>query len=138
MWNLLWKNIMNGCKILIVDDNTIVNSVYQNLFEGMGACVDTVTNLNQAQALIRNNVYDLVLSDLRLNGTDSREGLDVVRMARDTFPDAQIIIVTAEDVCEIREKAIRMGANHLFEKPVCPMDILKHIQNAIRDTVPSM
>lgn len=123
---------MNGCHILIVDDDTVVTCAYKTLFEGMGATVDTASDFNRAKTLIENQAYDVVLSDLRLSGTCSCEGFEIVRLARNAFPRAQIIMVTAEDGDEVREKALRLGADQVFEKPICPMDILKHIQNEIR------
>ena len=72
----------------------------------------------EAEALLTVRDYAILIADLRLTGVHGREGLELVRVARQQCPLARIIVVTAFGSPELECEARRCGADVLFEKPV--------------------
>src|SRR5204862_240786 len=81
-------NLMeNGvAHILIVDDEETILFAMGQYIMAQGCTVDTARELEEAQALLSNIRYHLVVADLRLSGTHGSEGLDLVGMVRECCP----------------------------------------------------
>src|ERR1043166_984105 len=65
-------------RILIVDDEDLIVLAMRKYFEGLGYLVDSAFELEEAQAMLANYEYDLVIADLRLTGIGGVEGLQIV------------------------------------------------------------
>jgi DNA-binding response OmpR family regulator len=61
-------------RILIVDDEELIVLAMRRYFEGLGYVVDSAYELEEAQAMLANVPYDLVIADLRLTGIGGVEG----------------------------------------------------------------
>jgi DNA-binding response OmpR family regulator len=91
--------------MLIVDDERVITFALKNYFVELGFTVDCAGESEEALALLSYKEYDVVIADLRLTGTTSEEGLDVIRLARERSSSTCIILLTA------------LGADALLQKP---------------------
>jgi DNA-binding NtrC family response regulator len=111
-------------RVLVVDDEPAVLFAYRKLLEKDGMTVDSSANLEEAIKYIRSRHYLAVIADMRLAGTDNRDGLEILRVIQNEHPDTKTILATGYGDSEIEKTARTLGALYYFKKPVQPSDLL--------------
>jgi signal transduction histidine kinase len=101
-------------KVLVVDDEESVVVTIKAILELDGYNVATTTSGVQARSMVRDNEYDLVLTDLRLEDGD---GLDVLKAVRESYPETVTIMLTGYASLESAIQALRAGAYDYLVKP---------------------
>lgn len=101
-------------KMLVVDDEAGMRQLLESAFRDRGFNVSTASNGDVAIELIQTQSFDIVITDLRMPG---RDGLGVLRAAREFSPDTSVIIVTAYGSIETAVEAMRLGAHDFIAKP---------------------
>jgi len=101
-------------RVLVVDDEQSVTVTMAAILEMDGYSVATALRGVEALELIRQEVFDLVLTDLRL---DDFDGMDVLAAARRKSPDTVGIVLTGYASLESAVKALREGAYDYMLKP---------------------
>lgn len=117
-------------KILVVDDEEAILLAFKKLLQRPDVDVDGCDCLACAKDNVEKNFYDIVIADLRLSGTLSQEGFELIKYVKDRYYESIIVLITAYGSSGIKEKAYEMGVNFYFEKPVSVEnlnDILKSI-----------
>lgn len=109
--------------ILVVDDEQSILFAMEQYFTAQGCTVDCAQELEEAQALLSNVRYALVLADLRLSGINSAEGLDLVSFARERCPGARVVMLTAYGSPEIEREAKRRGVDIFMHKSTPLADV---------------
>ena len=94
-------------RILIVDDEEDLTIGYSKCLSKVGYEVKTAGSGEEALDLLRQEIFDLVLLDVRLPNMD---GLEVLSKTLEIDPDLIIIMVTAHGSVESAVDAMRMGA----------------------------
>src|SRR5260370_42163864 len=82
-----------------------------------GYQVDCARELEEAEALISNMHYSLVIADMRLTGIQAAEGLELGAFVRQRCFSARVIIMTAYSTAEMECEAWRLGAAFFLHKP---------------------
>ena len=86
-------------------------------FTSLGYEVDCASELEEAEILIAQHAYALVIADLRLTGSSGSEGLEIVKTVRVHRPDTRVIMLTAYGSPEIEAEAKRRGVDAFLHKP---------------------
>lgn len=110
-------------KILIVDDEELIVAAMRRYFEGLGYAIDSAHELEEAQALLANRQYDLVIADLRLTGIGGVEGLQIVSDIHQRCADTRVILLSAYGTPEIERESYNRGADAFLHKPKSMMEI---------------
>lgn len=110
-------------KILVVDDEESILFAFSKILVRPHIEVHTAQTLNEALALLQKNSYDIVIADLRLSGTASFEGFNVIATVAETQKECKIIVMTAYGDEKTKEKVFSLGADFYIEKPVSPQKI---------------
>jgi CheY-like chemotaxis protein len=114
--------------ILLVDDEPDLVVNCERLLRRLGhTCLRAHTG-SDAVALIDREGPDLVVTDLRLPGTD---GLAVARHARQHAPPIAVILITAYDSPQARSAALESGAATYLPKPFSNSAFVDAIQRAL-------
>ena len=108
---------VNSPAMLVVDDEKTITFAIQNYFTRRGYRVDCAQELEEAEALMANVPYDVVIADLRLTGVHGSEGLEIVRSVRERYPKTRVILLTAYGSPEIEAAAVRYGVHSFLQKP---------------------
>lgn len=108
---------MSNHSMLVVDDERVITFALRNYFGEHGFAVDCASECEEALALLTHKDYDIVIADLRLTGTVSEEGLEVVRLARERSSATSIILLTAYRTAGVDQKAHALGVDVLLQKP---------------------
>jgi len=110
-------------RILIVDDEELIVMAMRRYFEGLGYTIDSAHELEEAQALLANRRYDLVIADLRLSGIGGVEGLQIVSDIHQRCADTRVILLSAYGTPEIERESYNRGADAFLHKPKSMMEI---------------
>jgi two-component system sensor histidine kinase/response regulator len=114
---------MASGRLLVVDDEESVAITMGAILEMDGYDVTISTSGTDAFAKIHDRVYDLVLTDLRLDDID---GLSIIAEVCRVQPDTVSIILTGYASIESAIKALRQGAYDYLIKP-CEVDELRAV-----------
>ena len=106
-------------RILIVDDEETVTLTLQGILELDGYDVTSTTSGEIALELMRTRPFDLILTDLRMEGVD---GFDLMHELHKISPDAVAVVLTGYGSLDSAVKALREGA---YDYLVKPCDVLE-------------
>jgi two-component system response regulator (stage 0 sporulation protein F) len=121
-------------RILIVDDNSVVQDILRQFFEGRYT-VQLAANASQALSLIVRTKPDIVLLDVKMPGLD---GLSLLKSLRDTGVTTPIFVMTGYDSLQVAQDALNSGANAYLPKPFDLLHLDRLISDAIgTDAVPA-
>jgi DNA-binding NtrC family response regulator len=115
-------------KILIIDDQSTIRASLSYLLRRFATVIQS-ESLKEAQNALSKDNFDLVISDLRLTGTDGKEGLEILRHVRQTSPETKVIIMTGYGNDAVRKEAYDLGAMHFYEKPLDMAQLLLQVQS---------
>jgi two-component system response regulator (stage 0 sporulation protein F) len=103
-----------GIKILVVDDDKLLRDTLCDILEFDGAETSQAGNGDIAFEMIKNNDYNIIISDVRMPGASGIDLLNNLKEYENKAPE--IIMMSAySDLTE--EKAKQLGASALFLKP---------------------
>ena len=115
--------------ILIVDDDQGQRTVLQTILKREGYTIETAENGVAALEKIEDNLFDVVVSDMRMAQMSGRELLHKIKS---TDPDLPVLIVTAyAEVNDAVDLVAREGAFYYLEKPIQIDTLKKEIRRAI-------
>jgi nitrogen regulation protein NR(I) len=115
-------------KILIVDDDAQLRQSFEKILKEEGHTVRTASSGEDGIALVKREVPDLVIMDVRLPGMD---GLKAFRVIHDLEPKLSVIIMTAHGTTETAIEATKTGAFDYVTKPFEITDMLALIHQAL-------
>ncbi|MEE2887987.1 MAG: sigma-54 dependent transcriptional regulator [Planctomycetota bacterium] len=99
--------------LLVEDEETIAVTLGDDLREA-GHEVTHTPDGKQAIQILRDQVFDCVITDVRLPGAD---GIDVLQAAKAARPDTEVLVMTAFATVEAAVDAMRHGADDYIQKP---------------------
>lgn len=118
---------MRGGRILVVDDEGPQREILRTILSDEGYSVETAPGGTEALRRCQEKSYDLVLTDLRMPGTD---GLSLVeRLIRDD-PPTLVILMTAYGSLDSAEQALKKGAFDYLTKPLEREELLLTVKRA--------
>ncbi|PPT91149.1 histidine kinase [Xanthomonas theicola] len=116
---------LNGLRVLVVDDDMDSRGVTQRFLQEAGAVVEAAVCADDAEALLRERPYDLLVSDV---GMPHRDGHSLIRSVRARGAGAvnriPAIALTAYVRTEDRSQALDAGFNAHLGKPVDPVKLV--------------
>jgi len=109
-------------RLLVVDDEESLRITTAAIFENEGYVVHTAASGDEAIDLLTNEDYDLVLTDLHMEGGD---GLTVLNRIRNQAPLTISVVLTGFASVESAIAALQEGAYDYLIKP-CDIESMKH------------
>src|SRR6188474_1461335 len=101
-------------RILVADDHDSLRRGIVRALSDAHHEVDEAPNGNVAIEKLHEAQYDVVLSDLKMGGSD---GMDVLRSARSLQPNTAVILMTAFGSIHTAVEAMKIGAFDYVQKP---------------------
>ena len=114
--------------VLVVDDQRNVRTTLSLQLREAGHQVVEAEGGRSAVDLVERNVYDLVITDLRMDGVD---GLDVLQAVKRVSPATAVIVMTAYGTVESGVAAMKAGALDYLSKPVKPEEMALVVEQAV-------
>ena len=114
-------------RVLVVDDDEDILSLYSYTLRSAGFLVSTLTAALTLVDQLEKLGPDLLLLDINLPGIS---GIDVCRALRmsDRWEFLPVILISADTAPETRLRAFRSGASDLIQKPVLAEELLARIR----------
>ena len=119
---------MEDGKILVVEDQDAMRESLVIAFRDEGYQVEGVASGEDAIQRLGNNVYDLVVTDLKMKKVD---GLEVLKAVKNANSSTEVVLITAYGTISTAVQAIRDGAYDYVTKPFRHQEILKAAKKAI-------
>jgi DNA-binding NtrC family response regulator len=107
-------------KILVVDDDEELRRMLVDYLTSQGYTVLGTRSTLQAHEALKNDTFDIVMSDLRL---EDGNGLDLLRQVRQISPRTYGILMTGYATMDTAVEAIRIGLFDYLIKPVLPAQL---------------
>ncbi len=117
----------NKTNILILDDEPIVSKRLKPSLERKGYEVETFTRSRDALARIREKRFDIVITDLKMEGIDGMEFLTEVKKL---YPDTEVIVITGFATMDTAKESFRKGVFDFLAKPFKLGEITEVIKKA--------
>jgi two-component system response regulator PilR (NtrC family) len=114
--------------ILVVDDDQGMRELLEIMLTEEGYHVSTAGDARKALAQCRKEIYDLIITDLKMPKMD---GIDFLRKAKDLSPETMVILITAYASAETAVTAMKEGAFDYIEKDFSIEDLKGIIRNAL-------
>ncbi len=118
---------MNERRILIVEDRPATRRMLEETLQDEGWDTTGIEDGGDAVKRLREESFDLVLTDLELPGKD---GLQVLAACRESDPLAPVIVMTAHGTVETAVEAMKRGAYDFLTKPVDTDRLLLLVERA--------
>lgn len=117
-------------RILVVDDEESLRLTFKTFLvrEGYGP-VTVASTFDEALDLIENNTYDLIVSDIVLEGAS---GIDLLRRAKELNQEYPVVMVTGYPNIKSASEAVRLGAFDYLAKPVKKEELLRTARMALQ------
>ena len=115
-------------KIIVIDDERIVCDMAKKILENEGYEVETFTNSQLALEKIRQQRFDLVITDLKMENVS---GMDILKEVNHLYPQTKVIMLTAYATLDATIEAIRERIYDFFPKPVKIDELKKSVKKAL-------
>jgi len=120
-------------KILVVDDEAPIREVLQKGLSQIGGfSVEVAENGLEAIEKMEKDVFDLVLTDMKMPEMD---GLELLKTIKGTRPEVIVIIMTAYGSIETAVEAMKLGANDYITKPIDLNELFIHLSKAQKESI---
>lgn len=113
-------------RILVVDDEKGVVHSCVRILERRGFTVSGLTDSQAAPALLKQESFDLLLTDIKMPRLD---GLELLRIAKEIDPHLTVVLITGYGTMEDAIRAIRLGAQGFLMKPFEPEELIATVKD---------
>lgn len=119
---------VDGHRVLVVEDDERISDLLRRAlnFEGIG--VDIVEDGDSGREAWESGDFDLVLLDVMISGTD---GLSLCAERRAAGDETPVILLTARDDEDLRQRAEAVGATDYVGKPFSYADLISRVRTLL-------
>lgn len=118
-----------NAKILIVDDEQAVRKLLSTILSAAGYECQSAESVTMAKIKLASDSFDLLLTDLKM---PEESGLDLLRFAKEHYPQTARIMITAFGSPELASQVLAIGVYGFIIKPVTKNEVLIAVENAIQ------
>ena len=117
--------LLNGKRILLVEDNTVNQKVTVKMLTKVGVKTEVANNGRESIELLEKNKYDAIIMDLQMPEMNGFQATTYIRSKLNL--NTPIIAMTASALRNEREKCLEIGMNAYMTKPFIPQELFELI-----------
>jgi len=120
--------------ILLVDDEEMIRQMVRAVLSNPTYSITEASNGVDAQELIRNREFDLLITDVIMPDCD---GIELVMAVRKEQPDIKVIVMSGGGRVQARhylDLAEKLGATRMFEKPFSTTEFQSAVRELLEET----
>ena len=114
-------------RVMILDDEPIVGKRLEPALAKHGFEVEVFTDPTKALARFDEQEFDIVVTDLRMEGVD---GIEILEHVMSRSKNTRVILITGYATVEVAREALVKGAFDFIAKPFKPKDLRAVINKA--------
>ena len=115
-------------KALIVDDELDVCYLLSSILKHKNLQTSYVNSITEAKKVLREDKPSIIFLD---NHLPDGFGVNFIKEIKTLHPEVKIVMITAYDTSEDREKAFLQGADHFIGKPFTAESIFTALKNLL-------
>ena len=119
-------------EILIVDDNSDIRNILNDLITDAGHKTRLAANYSQAIAEIDKKLPDVAILDVKLDKGDN-DGIELLSHIKSKNKDTPVIIISGHANIEMAVKSLQHGAFEFIEKPFDQQRLLNFVARAVEN-----
>ena len=119
-------------EILIVDDNSDIRNIINELILDAGYKTRLAANYNQALAEIDKKLPDVAILDVKLDKGDN-DGIELLSHIKSKNKDVPVIIISGHANIEMAVKSLHNGAFEFIEKPFDSERLINFVKRAVEN-----
>jgi two-component system response regulator HydG len=104
-------------RVLIVDNDEALARAMEEALAKSGYSLTVATSGPEGSRRIQTDTFDIIITDLVMNDVD---GMEILTRAKQSLPDAEVILVTGHASVPKAVEAMQQGAFNFLEKPITP------------------
>lgn len=117
-------------KILVIDDERFIRNTLKEALEYEGYSVVACESCDKGWGLVQENDYDVIITDVKMEGMDGIEFLDKIVTSETKF-HIPVIIISGHGNIDMVVDCLKKGAFDFVEKPLDLGRILSTVRNAL-------
>jgi len=117
------KNI----SILVVDDEEMLRNLLEKILVKEGYEIDTAADGEKALEILRDNKYNLLITDVKMPRLN---GFELLKKAKKDYPEMGVIMMTAYGDSFTVKDALLLGADEYITKPFKSFEINLIVERA--------
>ncbi len=119
---------MAGERILVVDDEGLIQQLCRRILLKNGFEVETASSGGHALEMSAKGVYDILLTDIKMPGMS---GLELIEKVKERQPEITAIVITGYGSVDTAIESLKLGVMGFIIKPFTPDALLVTIQNVL-------
>ena len=124
------NGVLNGNRILIVDDDDMLREMLNEVFTLSGAVVEEAENGRRALEKIKSSIFDAVISDIRMPGGD---GIELAANIQNLQFDSRPIVYVCSGYNDMSQDMVKkLDIKRVFEKPFDIESMVQTVADGLR------
>ena len=123
-------NKLKQIEVLIIEDEVDICYLLSGILRKKNLNTSYVTSLFAAEEILRKQYPDILFID---NHLPDGYGIDFLSLIKRDHPNTKIIMITAHDTGEDKQKAIKQGVDYFIGKPFTRDTIIKAVDTLLGD-----
>ncbi len=119
-------------EILIVDDNSDIRLILDELISEAGYKTRVAANYNQALTEIDKKLPDVAIIDVKLDKSDN-DGIELLSHIKNKNKDVPVIIISGHANIEMAVKSLKSGAFEFIQKPFDKERLMNFVYRAVEN-----
>jgi DNA-binding NtrC family response regulator len=119
-------------KLLVIDDEPVIREGVRRILESGSYHVETFASGYNALERIKQEAFDLVITDLKMPGMS---GMEVLKAIKEIQPDLPVIFITGYSSVDSAVEVMKLGAVDYIAKPFTPEEMLSTVKLALEQRV---
>tara|TARA_B100000965_G_scaffold363420_1_gene346185 strand:+ start:132 stop:1487 length:1356 start_codon:yes stop_codon:yes gene_type:complete len=121
-----------SAEILIIDDNSDIREILNDLIIEAGYSTRLAANYNQALSEIDKKLPDVAIIDVKLDKGDN-DGIELLSHIKNKNKNIPVIIISGHANIEMAVKSLQSGAFEFIQKPFDKNRLLNFIKRAVEN-----
>ena len=118
-------------KVLLVDDNVLIQFANKQMLENLGCKVDVADNGKEALELAGKNYYDLIFMDISMPDFNGFEVTRKIRHGEYRSKEAPIVALTSYADEYVKKECILSGMENMFQKPISSEELAEVLKTYV-------
>ncbi len=119
-------------EILIIDDNSDIRLILEELIKEAGYKTRLAANFNQALSEIDKKLPDVAIIDVKLDKSDN-DGIQLLDHMKKKNPDIPVIMISGHANIEMAVNSLKSGAFEFIQKPFDKERLLNFVNRAVEN-----